>query len=333
MEEHRKYSSACPYLLQNLTSTEVDSSRQAGNQTSYRVRSPQYQTMNARLETFERFPSNVDIPHQQLAVAGLFYTGEGDLCRCFTCDGGLKDWSTGDDPCKEHATYFPKCNYIIQLKGASYVRDMQHRRGSNVPSTGTGGGSAMQTSTATTATTAATTTTTGATTLSMPSMDRLNISGSLNRRSTDIQLREMGYSESDVEHAKAEIRRKGDSNPSVELIVNTILDMQDRTNTATDRTNATQDRTNIAPDRTNVARDRSNATPEAQNESEDIQEIAAEHERLSRIVQCMLCVKEEPDVLFLPCAHHRLCHNCSDKVSRCPVCETVVKEKVRTYRA
>ncbi|XP_060571730.1 uncharacterized protein LOC132729905, partial [Ruditapes philippinarum] len=176
MEEHRKYSSACPYLLQKLTSTEVDSSRQAGNQMSYRVRSPQYQTMNARLETFERFPSNVDIPHQQLAVAGLFYTGEGDLCRCFTCDGGLKDWSTGDDPCKEHATYFPKCNYIIQLKGAAFVRDMQHRRGSNVPSTGTGGGSAMQTSTATTATTAATTTTTGATNLSMPSMDRLNIS-------------------------------------------------------------------------------------------------------------------------------------------------------------
>lgn len=47
------------------------------------------------------------------------------MCRCFTCDGGLKDWSTGDSPVKEHARYFPHCSYINQLKGQEYVRQQQ----------------------------------------------------------------------------------------------------------------------------------------------------------------------------------------------------------------
>lgn len=55
-------------------------------------------------------------------------TGDGDLCRCFTCDGGLKDWSSDDDPCKEHAKYFPNCEYMNQLKGKEYVEALQRER-------------------------------------------------------------------------------------------------------------------------------------------------------------------------------------------------------------
>lgn len=56
------------------------------------------------------------------------FIGTSDLCRCFTCDGGLKDWSTGDDPIREHATHFPNCAYINQLKGAAYVQALQRSK-------------------------------------------------------------------------------------------------------------------------------------------------------------------------------------------------------------
>lgn len=92
-----------------------------------KIRSPHYQTMESRVTSFANFPHLlVDI--RTLAVAGLFYTGTGDLCRCFACDGGLKDWSTEDDPVKEHATYFPHCWYIKQLKGEEYMQMRKYEK-------------------------------------------------------------------------------------------------------------------------------------------------------------------------------------------------------------
>ncbi|XP_053401203.1 uncharacterized protein LOC128546222 isoform X2 [Mercenaria mercenaria] len=140
LQEHVKHSATCDYLLTRLGRETVDqikislespgcsTNTSSAGQLSYKMRSPRYQTMASRLASFKDFPRHIHISHQQLAVAGLFYTGKGDLCRCFTCDGGLKDWSAGDDPIKEHATYFPKCTYINQLKGSEYVRVLQRTR-------------------------------------------------------------------------------------------------------------------------------------------------------------------------------------------------------------
>ncbi|XP_045179706.2 baculoviral IAP repeat-containing protein 7-A-like isoform X2 [Mercenaria mercenaria] len=70
-------------------------------------------------------------------------SGNVDLCRCFTCDGGLKDWSSGDDPIKEHATNFPNCSYIIRLKGSEYIKCQQQSRQSYKPMGTSGGSSAL----------------------------------------------------------------------------------------------------------------------------------------------------------------------------------------------
>ncbi|XP_045180490.1 baculoviral IAP repeat-containing protein 7-B-like isoform X2 [Mercenaria mercenaria] len=301
LQEHVKHSPKCTYLLQKFGKSEVERiqagissgnlSTSTGSQLPYKIRSPQYQTMEARLASFKSFPGYIEIPHQQLAVAGLYFTGQGDLCRCFTCDGGLKDWSIGDDPCREHATYFPNCDYINQLKGRDYVKALQQTR-QNSQSAGAAGGASQPMLEPETST--------------LLSMDRLHISSSDHSRSTVSQITGMGYSKRDVEAAKAELERKGDTNPSVQSIVNTILDMQDR---------------------------EKNSTAAADNDLEDLQAIAEENERLSQMVQCMLCVEEEPDILFLPCAHHRICHKCSENITHCPVCNNYIKEKVRTYRA
>uniref|UniRef100_A0A8C5TCN8 RING-type E3 ubiquitin transferase n=1 Tax=Malurus cyaneus samueli TaxID=2593467 RepID=A0A8C5TCN8_9PASS len=34
-------------------------------------------------------------------------SGQGDVVRCFYCDGGVRSWSVGDDPWREHAKWYP----------------------------------------------------------------------------------------------------------------------------------------------------------------------------------------------------------------------------------
>ncbi|XP_053383091.1 E3 ubiquitin-protein ligase XIAP-like isoform X2 [Mercenaria mercenaria] len=286
LQEHVKHSPKCNFLLQRIGKTEVDriqreiqtagSSISTGSQLPYKIRSPQYQTMEARLATFKSFPSNTGIPCQELAAAGLYFTGRGDLCRCFTCDGGLKDWSTGDDPCREHATYFSNCDYINQLKGRDYVITLQQRRHNNQPQGAQGDTpQAIQPEASTV----------------LP-VDRLG-SSSINDSRAVSQVIGLGYTERDIETAKAELRRNGYTNPCVEAVVNTILDMQHQ---ATNTTNS------------------------AESDPEDLQAIAEENERFSQMIQCM-CVDEEPDILLLPCAHHRICHKYFENITpHCPVC-------------
>jgi len=47
--------------------------------------------------------------------------GASDNVRCFFCDGGLRNWESGDDPFEEHARWFSKCPYIREIKGDKYV--------------------------------------------------------------------------------------------------------------------------------------------------------------------------------------------------------------------
>ena len=48
-------------------------------------------------------------------------TGYGDVCRCFTCDGGLQRWDPQDDPWIEHTRWFPECDHVRQTRGQEYI--------------------------------------------------------------------------------------------------------------------------------------------------------------------------------------------------------------------
>ncbi|NXS04864.1 BIR7B protein, partial [Oxylabes madagascariensis] len=69
---------------------------------------PEMVTEEMRLSTFENWPQNSNMHPEQLARAGFFYTGQGDVVRCFYCDGGVRSWSFGDDPWREHAKWYPE---------------------------------------------------------------------------------------------------------------------------------------------------------------------------------------------------------------------------------
>ncbi|ESO85746.1 hypothetical protein LOTGIDRAFT_130366 [Lottia gigantea] len=85
-------------------------------------RHPQYVTEASRIASFANWPKGVSQTPQMLAKAGFFYAGFDDSVKCFHCDGGLRTWEANDDPWKEHARWFSRCPYVLQVKGEAFVR-------------------------------------------------------------------------------------------------------------------------------------------------------------------------------------------------------------------
>ncbi|NXX13876.1 BIR7B protein, partial [Podargus strigoides] len=82
---------------------------------------PEMVTEEMRLSTFQNWPQYTDVLPEQLARAGFFYTGQGDVVRCFYCDGGVRNWSFGDDPWREHAKWYPGCEFLLRSRGREFV--------------------------------------------------------------------------------------------------------------------------------------------------------------------------------------------------------------------
>ncbi|XP_076901407.1 MND1-interacting protein 1-like [Bidens hawaiensis] len=54
--------------------------------------------------------------------------------------------------------------------------------------------------------------------------------------------------------------------------------------------------------------------------------------------ECIICLKDEVSVVFLPCAHQVLCANCNEEYankgkSTCPVCREVIEQRIRVFGA
>ena len=65
-----------------------------------------------RLKSFESWPIAHPISKESLALAGFFYTGEGDKVQCHSCKVILKRFETTDIPWLEHARWAPKCKVV-----------------------------------------------------------------------------------------------------------------------------------------------------------------------------------------------------------------------------
>ncbi|NXI67436.1 BIR7B protein, partial [Anseranas semipalmata] len=100
------------------------------NQPEY----PEMVTEEMRLSTFQNWPQYTEMPPEQLARAGFFYTGQGDVVRCFYCDGGVRNWAFGDDPWREHAKWYPRCEFLLRSRGREFVNSVQESFASTLPS-------------------------------------------------------------------------------------------------------------------------------------------------------------------------------------------------------
>ncbi|XP_020298678.1 E3 ubiquitin-protein ligase XIAP-like [Pseudomyrmex gracilis] len=82
---------------------------------------PQFDTYEAKINTFEAWPKSSKQTKQDLANAGFHYTGRDDQTLCYYCGGELKDWNPEDVPWEQHAKWFEYCPFLIVCKGRDYI--------------------------------------------------------------------------------------------------------------------------------------------------------------------------------------------------------------------
>ncbi|KAM6473304.1 baculoviral IAP repeat-containing protein 1 isoform 2-T3 [Liasis olivaceus] len=123
-EEHKKQWSSCEFIL----------GKEVGNISKYdvRVQNPEdnslevkneHKEMESRLESFTNWPFYCkEIQPALLANAGFFFTGIKDTVQCFACTGCLGNWEEGDDPWKEHAKWFPECEFLQMKKSRDEIK-------------------------------------------------------------------------------------------------------------------------------------------------------------------------------------------------------------------
>uniref|UniRef100_A0A673TX67 Baculoviral IAP repeat containing 3 n=1 Tax=Suricata suricatta TaxID=37032 RepID=A0A673TX67_SURSU len=114
LSEHLRHFPFCPFVESQLQ----DALRCAVSNRSM-------QTHAARFRTFCSWPPSAPVRPEQLAPAGFYYVGHSDDVKCFCCDGGLRCWESGDDPWVEHAKWFPRCEYLIRIKGHAFISQIQ----------------------------------------------------------------------------------------------------------------------------------------------------------------------------------------------------------------
>jgi len=66
----------------------------------------------ARLTTFQTWPSNAKVEAWKMAKAGLFHTGQDEEVGCTWCDCVLSNWQYGDQVMAKHRLASPDCPFI-----------------------------------------------------------------------------------------------------------------------------------------------------------------------------------------------------------------------------
>ncbi|KAH3727175.1 hypothetical protein DPMN_053103 [Dreissena polymorpha] len=299
MEEHIKYASKCAYLetlfgaeelkrrLEVIRSVEPENIRQKqymefksnqGNDFSTKpYRHPEMSSSEKRLETFRNPNFHCVILPQRMANAGLYFTGESDLVRCFACDGGFHNWEVHDDPWTEHCRWFPSCRFAREVKGDAFIEKVQKQTiGAGPRATNTNAVSGHQN-------------------------DLMIDSGIESLRVTIVN--DMGFSEDTFNTAIRHVKKNG-TIPSIDDVIAFIENMQLQ-GTDSDGDTFNQDRVHDDP--------------------------FTENQRLKNLLMCMRCKSKDANVLFLPCAHHRMCTDCAHGTETCPVCQQTIQTSVQTF--
>lgn len=70
-------------------------------------------------ESLRKLTFSMGWPHQseivnieEIAQAGLYYTGKSDKVACICCDLILHEWKFGDVPIVDHYKYSPRCLFL-----------------------------------------------------------------------------------------------------------------------------------------------------------------------------------------------------------------------------
>ena len=98
-----------------------------------------------------------------------------------------------------------------------------------------------------------------------------------------------------------------------------------------------QEQSNTSPARgeTEVAKPRETIARLLQ-ELDNLEDISDKEANSDR--ECVICMKDEVSVVFLPCAHQVMCASCSDEYGKkgraaCPCCRVPIEQRIRVFGA
>lgn len=317
MNEHRKFQPACPFVQQQSGGSNImhiidplddemggrglDIGPDEEMNVNVITDTPVHQNMaieSVRLNTFTNWPPNLRQRPTELAKAGFFYCGEHDNCRCFFCDGGLRNWEPNDDPWIEHVRWFPQCGFVRQSKGPEFIRHVIDQFGQG---------------------------------------DQLLFQKveSLMNSSMVMYVENMGYHRDIIRRVlEKQIRMKGENFPNVQNFLEALLaDSFSAENQPPSQTATSQAMPRGAGQPTvqgNQPRSVEVHSGGALGLSEE-QKLKQELEELRDRKKCKVCWDKDVSVLFLPCAHLVVCTECAPALRNCPVCRAAIRGTVRTY--
>lgn len=331
---------------------------QLGIQPHSAPKAAKYASYEVRLATFSNWPETLKQTPEKLAGAGFYCEGFGDHVRCFSCDGGLRNWEPTDDAWTEHARWFPKCEYVNLVKGQKFVKQCIDNRPPLDPSIFEGVPDddiedVMET---------------------VPSRSRfsLNDSSSISdeimrvilegrealacglhvddiKRSVLRRMEEMGIARENVmqlikqtcstsrfvEYSQLDGKQIPDA-LLLKLLNSSECDRKERDDLPAAQSTASEpsdpsSKNDETQKMDYCATANEKAHSELDKRSDYLMLLEEENRTLKEARLCKICMDWEASVVFLPCGHLTTCVYCAPSFTHCPMCRQVIHSVVRTF--
>ncbi|KAH9488694.1 Baculoviral IAP repeat-containing protein 7 [Bulinus truncatus] len=256
-----------------------------------RPKRTEYSLKLKRFETYSSWPRDHHLQPEELSDAGFYYAGYGDCTRCFYCGGGLRNWEDEDDVWVEHARWFPKCAFIRQQMGQSFVDTVQqlNKEMQHIPFK------------------------TVAEKMGVPMshFHKGNQISPLKRDPAVLAMEDLGYLEKDV--LDVAMRLKEETNGiSSDSLFDKLNEESRCRNSASDSLFFNQ---------------KSHQTIDYNS----LNQLKEANNQLRQQLLCKVCLDKEVAVTFLPCGHLVSCADCASAMKDCPLCRNHVRGIVRAF--
>ncbi|XP_023565276.1 baculoviral IAP repeat-containing protein 2 isoform X3 [Octodon degus] len=299
MSEHQRHFPNCPFLENSLETLRLSISNLS------------MQTHAARMRSFRSWPSAVPVQPKQLASAGFYYVGRNDDVKCFCCDGGLRCWESGDDPWVEHAKWFPRCEFLIHMKGQEFVDEIQARYPHLLEQL------------------LSTSDTSGEENIDPPndlSLIRKNRMALFQRLTSILPILDNLLKSNVINKQEHEIIKQKTQIPlQARELIDTILV---KGNAAASIFKNCLKEIDSTLFKNLFVEKNMKYIP-----TEDVSGLSLEEQlrRLQEERTCKVCMDKEVSIVFIPCGHLVVCQECAPSLRKCPICRGIIKGTVRTF--
>ncbi|XP_078660195.1 baculoviral IAP repeat-containing protein 8-like [Branchiostoma floridae x Branchiostoma belcheri] len=309
---------------------------------------PELASEETRYSTYFRWPLYSPISPRKLAQAGFFYTYIDDQVRCFWCDGGLKDWLAGDDPWTEHARWYgEECDFVLNTKGAHYVRSIKDGFPTLVPQAGhhTSEQSWQHQYV-------------GGVPVSV-GVNQQNHNNNGNEKNQYDKLfldamdsrvvqsvLEMGFAQSDVEKVvHRQLKSNGQPFTTMTSLVESLIALEENGGNddstqprGTDEKRKDDGKDQQASAQTAEESPNSSSDPEEAHEPGEPQSVELLRRKLQQMKEertCKICMTNDACMVFIPCGHLCCCNSCANTMrkrgSTCPLCRARIRHVQRAF--